>query len=76
MAARGRVKTMVPREHAVHLMVTLKSNKEELHKFSCFYRSQFSSFAAYDRKTRPSKISPVRRVEPRISEGVYTAGCE
>ena len=44
-------------------MVTLKSNKEELHKFSCFYTSQFSSFVAYDRKTSPSKISPVRRVE-------------
>ena len=71
MAARGRVKTMY-QEHAVHLMVTLKSNKEELHKFSCFYRSQFSSFAAYDRKTRPSKTSPVQRVEPRMSN----AGCE
>ena len=50
-------------------MVTLKSNKEEVHKFSYFYRSQF---AAYDRKTRPSKISPVRRVEPRISLLEYT----
>ena len=24
-------------EHAVHLMVVLKSNKEELHKFFCLY---------------------------------------
>ena len=57
-------------EHAVHLMVTLKWNKEELHRFSCFYRSQFSSFADYDRNTRPSKISPVQRIEPRISPWV------
>ena len=30
----------------------------------------------YDRKTRPSKISLVQRVEPRISPWVYNAGCE
>ena len=53
-------------EHAVHLMVTLKSNKEELYRFSCFYTSQFSSFVAYNWKTKPSKISPVRRVDPHI----------
>ena len=67
MAARGRVKTMVPRARSTFDAHSEVKPKEELQKFSCFYKSQFSSFAAYDRKTRPSKIFPVRRVEPRIS---------
>ena len=65
MAARGRVKTMVPRARStLDGHSRLKSNKEELHRFSCFYRSQFSSFAAYDRKTRPSKILPYDAYSP------------
>ena len=69
MAARGRVKTMVPRARS-----TLDGHSEVKQRratqFSCFFRSQFSSFANYDQNTGPSKISPVRRVEPRISPRV------
>ena len=64
-------------ERAVHLMVALKSKKEELHRFSCFYKSQFSSFAAYDRKTSSKIFVPVRRVDllkytmPAASDGLF-----
>ena len=48
---------------------TLKSKKEEVHRFTCFYKSQFSSFATCDQKTRPSKISPTSTMHraPHIS---------
>ena len=55
-------------KHTVHLMVILKSNKEELHSIFLLLantKSQATSFAAsYNWTTRLSKISPVQRVEP------------
>ena len=50
MAPRDQVKTMI-QEHAVQLMVILKSNKEEVHRLFpllCNTKSQATLFAAYD----------------------------
>ena len=71
MAARGQVKTMVPRARS-----TLEGHSEvkqtrATHGFSCFYTSQFSSFAAYDRKTMPSKVS---RRDSQSQPALYTQG--
>ena len=55
-------------EHAAHLMVILKSRKEELHWFFPLLANTKSQamhiFVVYD--YRSSKISPVRFVEPHI----------
>ena len=50
MAARDQVKPW-HQEHAVHLMVILKSKKEGLHRFIPLLanaKSQATSFVAYD----------------------------
>ena len=67
MVARDRVKTIVQRARSTldsHPEVKLQRRATQDFPAS---RSQVSSFAAYDWTTRPSKISPVRRVEPHIS---------
>ena len=51
MAARDRLGEPWYQEHAVHLIVILKSNKEELHRFFPLLantKSQASSLVAYD----------------------------
>ena len=86
-AARDRVKICHGikkwQEHAAHSMSILKSKKEELHFFFPLLantKSQHALFVAYDcpdwiTTERACKISPVRRVEPRITPWIHI-GCE